>query len=335
LRSINILFVASKGNKKNPSPIILNQIESLNNFNGFSIKIFGIGSGLVNYLKSIRSIRNSVNRTKYDLIHAHYGLCGIIALFGKSSEKLVVSFMGDDLIGTVGKNRNYTLSSRIFAYVSKFLAKHCYDFVIVKSQNLFNTLEAKNNITIIPNGVNIIKFSPVQKEIAQSKLNLNKNTRYIIFVSNPDRPEKNYKLAAKSVKMLNLRDLELLPVYNVSNDLLRYYYSAAECLVLPSFHEGSPNVIKEAMACNCPIVATNVGDVEYVFGDTEGCYISSYDPKVFSEKINQALNFAETKGRTNGRERILELGLDSESIAQKLIAVYKKVLANKNKKVNK
>lgn len=140
MRSINILFVASKGNKKNPSPIILNQIESLNNFNIFSIKIFGIPSGLVNYLRSILSIRNTVNSKKYDLIHAHYGLCGIIALFGKSSEKLVVSFMGDDLIGTVGKNGNYTLSSRIFAYVNKFLAKHCYDFVIVKSQNLFNTL---------------------------------------------------------------------------------------------------------------------------------------------------------------------------------------------------
>jgi glycosyltransferase involved in cell wall biosynthesis len=90
--------------------------------------------------------------------------------------------------------------------------------------------------------------------------------------------------------------------------------------------EGSPNVIKEAMACNCPIVATDVGDIRWVLGETEGCYISSFDTKEFADKIRLALKYSETVGRTNGMKRIQELGLDSETIAKRIIDIYKKAL---------
>ena len=94
-------------------------------------------------------------------------------------------------------------------------------------------------------------------------------------------------------------------------------------MVLTSFHEGSPNVIKEAMACNCPIVATNVGDVEFIIGDTKGCYISDFDANDVAEKIKLALEFGK---KTEGRNRIIEFGLDSRSVARKIIRVYKQVL---------
>ena len=107
---------------------------------------------------------------------------------------------------------------------------------------------------------------------------------------------------------------------------MSYYYSAADVVLLTSVTEGSPNVIKEAMACNCPIVSTDVGDVREVLGNTEGCYISGLDPVEVAEKTKKALEFSYTKGRTKGRQRIIELGLDSESIAKKIVEVYKKAL---------
>ena len=78
-------------------------------------------------------------------------------------------------------------------------------------------------------------------------------------------------------------------------------------MILTSFSEGSPQIIKESMACNCPIVSTDVGDVRDVIGETEGCYICSYDPKDVADKIKLALTYSEEKGRTNGRKRIIEL----------------------------
>jgi teichuronic acid biosynthesis glycosyltransferase TuaC len=123
----------------------------------------------------------------------------------------------------------------------------------------------------------------------------------------------------------------ILHVINcVSIDELKYFYSAADLLLLTSFHEGSPNVIKEAMACNCPIVSTNVGDVPEVIGKTEGCFLASFDPIDVAEKMRFALEFAQTKGRTNGRQRIIELGLDSETVSAKIIEVYNKVLNIEN-----
>lgn len=81
------------------------------------------------------------------------------------------------------------------------------------------------------------------------------------------------------------------------------------------------------MACNCPIVSTDVGDIREVIGNTEGCYLCSFDPEDVADKIRQALIFSQTKGRTNGRERIIELGLDNISVAKKILELYEKVVS--------
>ena len=99
------------------------------------------------------------------------------------------------------------------------------------------------------------------------------------------------------------------------------YFNASDLVLLTSFWEGSPNVIKEAMACNVPIVSTDVGDVKEVIGKTEGCYITSFDPEDVAEKIKLALKFGK---RTTGIEDIKHL--ESSLIAKKIIKIYKSVL---------
>ena len=103
------------------------------------------------------------------------------------------------------------------------------------------------------------------------------------------------------------------------------YLNASDLLLSTSLWEGSPNVIKEAMACNCPIVTTNVGDVKWLLDGVEGCLITTNDPKDVADKIKKALNF---KGRTKGRDKLISLGLDSEHIAKKIIKVYEEVINN-------
>lgn len=100
-----------------------------------------------------------------------------------------------------------------------------------------------------------------------------------------------------------------------------YFYNAADCLLMTSLMEGSLNVIKEALACNCPIVSTDVGDVRAFIANVSGCYLTSFDKHDIAAKLNEALSFNQ---RTKDSEAIKHL--DSECIAEKLITIYKKVL---------
>ncbi len=102
------------------------------------------------------------------------------------------------------------------------------------------------------------------------------------------------------------------------------YLNAADVLLLTSKWEGSPNILKEAMACNIPVIATKVGDIEYLFRNTEGYYYSNPASDKLAEKINYVLN---NGIKPNGRQRIIDLKLDSESITDKLIQIYQDVLS--------
>lgn len=340
---MKVLFVCSGNSLLGISPIIKSQGESLKN-SGIDIEYFTIcGKGILGYLRNVPQLKNFINGKTYNLIHAHYGLCGIVAQLARRKEKLVVSFMGDDLIGAVGSNGNYSLFGNVLVMLNKIFLMH-YDFVIVKSKELAEKVNRKDK-EVIPNGVDLSMFFEVKKNEARARLKIEPDKRVIIFVSNPARKEKNFKLAEEAVKFLDNNKIQLLPVFNVNQEELKYYYSAADLLLLTSIHEGSPNVIKEAMTCNCPVVSTDVGDVRWIIGETEGCFlVSEKSPKGMasqnekrettsaeliketSDKLREALEFAEKFGRTKGRERIIYLGLDSETVAKKIIKVYENVL---------
>ena len=281
--------------------------------------------GLFGYLSESLKLRKYLKRCSYDILHAHYGLSALAAWMARRKDKLVVSFMGDDIVGTNKSDGSVTALSKAMARFNIFMAGHFYDHVIVKSEEMRKWLRL-SNVSLIPNGVALDEFKTVSKTDARYRLGLRPNDKIVIFVSNPSRAEKNIILAQMAVAQLDDREVRLVAVYDQPRDRLPMYYSAADVLILTSFHEGSPNVIKEAMACNCPIVSTDVGDVKWVLGDTEGCFMTSFDAEDVAAKIHLAVEFSRNKTRTEGRKRILELGLDSESIAKKIIDVYKKVI---------
>lgn len=322
-----MLFVSSGNSRDGISPVVRNQGESLIKA-GVSLDYFAIsGKGWKNYYKSISELRSLLLKSNFDILHAHYGLSAIVALLARRKERIVASFMGDDILGSRNSAGNITLSSKLYSWLNRNLARFFHQAIIVKSKEMQGWfLNAINKTFLIPNGVDLSEFKPVNRESAYAKTCWDRSCMNVIFVSDPSRLEKNYPLAEVAVRKLNNILLELQVVNMISNRELVYYYNAADCLVLPSFHEGSPNVIKEAMACNCPIVSTRVGDVEWMLGETEGCFLAENDPEDFAEKLEAALRYSEDKGRTNGRERIISLGLDSESVAKRIIELYHKVL---------
>jgi len=308
---MRVLFVSS-GRGGRVSILVKNQGESLRNA-GIEVDFFIFkGSGLKGYFKSLPALRKTIIQGRYDLVHAHYSLSAIITTIA-SRAPVVVSLMGSDIYGA-----SMTLS------LIRRLAKRRWSATIVKTDKMYDLLDLKGAV-VIPNGVNLDFFRYESRNIARERLNIPAAAKIVLFVSSCDRPEKNLSLAQKSVSLLKEEGVELLYVKNAEHTLIPSYLNAADLLLLTSVYEGSPNIVKEAMACNCPIVSTDVGDVQKIFGNTRGCYLTTYDPVEIANKIMQAMDF---RTRTEGRQRIISLGLDSSSIARRIIDIYKSIAEN-------
>jgi glycosyltransferase involved in cell wall biosynthesis len=152
---------------------------------------------------------------------------------------------------------------------------------------------------------------------------LSESKRYVLFAANPEIPVKRFPLARAAGDLLKARNgnVELIVVYKEPQARLALYMSACDALVFPSYQEGSPNIVKQAMACNLPIVATDVGDVREVIGNTAGCYISEPDAESFSRLLEM---ITASPFRTTGREDIKHLS--GPLVAARLIGVYEEVL---------
>jgi glycosyltransferase involved in cell wall biosynthesis len=174
---------------------------------------------------------------------------------------------------------------------------------------------------IIPCGVDLDVFSPLEKAVVRRRLGLNPDAKYILFSSRFEVPVKNYPLALEAVGRLNSR-AELLELKNRSRQEVSLLLNACDLLLMTSFHEGSPQIIKEAMACNCPIVSTDVGDVREVVRGTSGCFLTERNAADVAAKIETVFSLS---SRTNGREHIRHL--DNRKIAGEVFKVYQDVTA--------
>jgi glycosyltransferase involved in cell wall biosynthesis len=248
-----------------------------------------------------------------DIIHAHYSYSGFLAYLA-GARPLIVSLMGSDM------NQNF-----IITIVTKVFTRWLWDTAIVKSDRMKQKLNP-GKAEILPNGVDTDLFKYTEISPGHFPKGLDRDKKNILFVADPARPEKNWDLALRGAGMLNRDDVKLVPVYGIPHSKLPDYYNFADILLLTSIWEGSPNVVKEAMACGLPVVATGVGDVKELLEGVEGCYICSFDPADVAEKLKKALEF---RGRTKGREKIFSKGLDSRSIAKQIIEVYENVIGNR------
>lgn len=314
---MKILFISS-GRNNEVGIVVKNQGESIKK-QGIELDYFLIKPGFIQYLTAIPKLKKRFRNGGYEIAHAHYSLSAFTAAFS-GCKPLVVSLMGSDVF-----------QSFVFRLLIFVFNNYGWDRTIVKTSEMRSCLKLKN-ADIIPNGVDINTFKPYTKAEARSFLNYSQDKQIILFISNPGRPEKNLTLAEQAVYTLNNDKIEFRHIFNIANEKMPYYYCAADVMLLTSKWEGSVNVVKEAMACNCPIVSTDVGDVRFVIGKTEGCYLTSFDPRDIAEKIKYALDFNK---RTNGRKRIMDLSLDSVSISKRIIETYNRVVVRGNGDNNK
>lgn len=306
---MKVLFISSGNSKDGISPIIKNQGASLQR-QGLEVVFFTIkGKGIKGYLKNIIPLKQFLNKHTFDVVHAHYSLSAFVASLA-CAKPLVVSLMGSDV-----------KSGKFFMLIIRLFNAFFWSQIIVKSKDMESTLGLKK-VEVIPNGVDFDKFKPINQAVCKKALGWDLAKKQVLFAASPGRKVKNYQLADKAFNLMQDNECELKVLESVPNHMIPQYHNAADVVLLTSLWEGSPNVIKEAMACNRTIVATDVGDIRWLFGGVKGSFITSFEANNLTEKLKEAL----IKNKVNTKDRIISLGLDSGVIARRIIDIYTKVI---------
>lgn len=273
-----------------------------------------------NYARAVGELRRRLRGQRYDLIHAHFGLSGWVARC-QWRLPVVVSFMGDDVLGRFKRNGRVTLYGRLLQ-ASSYLLARTVAAVIVKSREMKSKLRLPS-AQVIPNGVNLDLFQPMNPAEARRRLGLDPQKKFVLFPYNPAEERKRYDLIEAAVARAreSLSGLEILQVYGAPRERMPLHMNAADVFVLASLAEGSPNALKEAMAVNLPVVTVDVGDAAELIDAVEGCHLVPREQEAIAAKI---VEVCRSGTRSRGREWISQFS--AEKVARQVVEVYSRVL---------
>ena len=303
---------------------------------GCEVVFFGVqGKGIMGYLRCLPTLMRAIKQHQPDLIHAHYGLSGLLANLQRRVP-VVTTYHGSD-INKPAVRRFSKIAMRLSAH-NIFVSQR--NVALALSPNGFITSRLKKRYTLLPCGVNLTDDQLLSRSEARTALGIDEHAQIVLFAGAFANAVKDAPLAKEAVAMIHAHPIsgnDFKDIKDLKEDALRLqelrgytraevnqWMCAANCLLMTSKTEGSPQVIKEAMACGCPIVSVDVGDVAERVSGVEGCYVvSSREPAAIAEALQQALAFS---GKTNGRQRIIEMGLNNEQVAERLMAIYERLL---------
>ncbi|MBS3944534.1 MAG: glycosyltransferase family 4 protein [Melioribacter sp.] len=299
------------------------QIESLKKEN-ISCDIFFINGrekGKKIYLLDLKKLFFYLIRNKYDIIHCHHVFSGVIyVLTGHAFwKKSILSY----------QNPPEFEGGKILFYFLYFF----FNKIILKCK----PIEIKRSKTIyLPNGVNMDFFYVRDKDECKKKLNLNVDCKYILFTdSYKKRKQKRIDRFNEMINYLKnnlkIQNIEPLVLTNTPREMMPLFINATDVHVITSDFEGSPNSVKECLACNVPVVSTNVGNVKEMIRDIEGCFVSdSFEPSDLAILVKQSLSTQNFDGRTVIKNKNYAI----EDTTKELINIYVNILNDKLWKKN-
>ncbi len=274
----------------------------------------------LNYLRAWRRVQRILADRHFDLVHAQFGQSALLAF--PKRRPLVVTFRGDDLLGIVGHDCRPTRAGRILQGLSRLVASRA-DAAIVVSEHMREHLNgAPLPVHVVPSGIDFDLFHPIPQAEARAHLGLPADEPVVLFVGNPAESRKRFALAERAVTILSRTiSAQLLVGWNVPHTEIPYYVNAADVLVFTSMQEGSPNAVKEALACDLPVVSVAVGDVAERIRGIAGCELCLDErPEAIAAALGRVLGRGE---RIAGRDAVRHL--DERLLAQQVIGIYRAV----------
>lgn len=276
-----------------------------------------------NYWKQWKALRRKIREFKPDVIHAHYGLSCLLTNMATRRVPVVSTYHGSDI--NLPKVRSFSKMAMRLSAWNIFVSK--------KNMALAGAVEGKK-ASLVPCGINIpLPWNDLQKQTVE-QLTLNqwvetimpKGKKYVLFAGAFDNAIKDPERAKQTMNELTNEGInaELIELKGYTRDQVNALMYNCDAFLMTSKTEGSPQVIKEALACGCPIVSVDVGDVKERLEGVEGCYVvESRKPMDIAEALRKALAF---DGKTNGREKIIEFGLTNELVAKQIIETYEDII---------
>jgi glycosyltransferase involved in cell wall biosynthesis len=283
------------------------------------------GPLLIRYISASIQVFLKTLKGRFDVVNGHYAHWCLAARM-QWTTPVVASFLGGDLLGELYADGGLSKRAILFRRISRWM---CYwaDAVIVKTEEMKRAAPG-SKVYVIPNGVDFTLFHPIPRAEARAALGWDQDRCYVLFGNNPNEYRKNFPLAQATIERLHTRGIaaELVVASGLPQTTVMHYINASNALLLPSMYEGSPNIVKETMACNVPVVATDVGDVSQVIGHTKGCAVCSSDPDALAAGLEVALRHTEP---TTGRRDIAHL--EASVVAKQVIALFEQVASKKAK----
>lgn len=310
--ALKVLFVTNMyPDEANPASgtFVWQQAEHLRKA-GHRVDVLHIESGRsrLKYFTALFDVYARTRGGSYDVVHAHYGLSGFPALF-RYKTPLVITLHGSD-----------ALIGHVQPWISKAVCAFA-DSVIVVSKGI----SARIAGDIIPCGIDMEVFRPRDRRAARLRLGLPEHRKLVLFPFDPQRKVKRYELARAAVEGLHDPEVQILTVCGKPNEDMPWYYSAADVMILCSESEGSPTSVKEALACNIPVVSTDVGDVREMMGGIEGCEICPGDAASLGQALRRTLDRA-----TDPFEGRLSMArYDQSRVVEAIVRVYDRIIGNR------
>ncbi len=254
-----------------------------------------------------------------DVVHVLYGgVMADVVTRAAGATPVLVSFCGSDLLGGRTAHGFGRVAEAVGVLASRRAAVRAAG-IIVKSRSLLEKLPSsisEEYVWVVPNGVDLERFRPIDRDSCCEALGLDATRQHVLFPAAPERPEKRFVLAEEAVARLGF-PVELHALAGRPHAEVPLWLNAVDAVLLTSAYEGSPNAVKEALACNTPIVSVDVGDVRERVEGVSGCAVVDADPAALAEALTAVLARG---GRTDGRSKVRELS--HERVAETVARIY-------------
>jgi glycosyltransferase involved in cell wall biosynthesis len=280
---------------------------------GVEVDLFEFARGRNEYLPATRRLRSLLRRERFDLVHAHYGLAGWVARLA-GAKPLVVTFHGTDV------------RHHLVGHLSRRLAWRL-DLVAGVSRALFEAEDGRPGLpavpgsAVLPCGPDLSRFEPIPRERARRELGLDPGGRYLFFPANPSRPEKRHDRAAEVAAACGA---DLLTGGSIEPEEMPLWLNAANAVLVTSDYEGFGMAAVEALACEVPVLSTDVGVAPYALGGIDGCLCAPFDAAAWATAARRHLDAPDP--RVAGAARAATLS--AAAMAERVIEAYRAVLEN-------